>query len=76
VGTVWGLSECLRSKPKLAADCYKALLPFVAPKLRSIEVNTPIGHEVRVVEVATGICGAPGSAVDHHRSSPLSGPNA
>jgi hypothetical protein len=66
----------MQSKPRLAADCYKALLPFVAPKLRSIEVNAPIGHEVRVVEVATGICGAPGSAVDHRRSSPLGGPDA
>jgi hypothetical protein len=68
VGTVWGLSERMRSKLRLAADCYKALLSFVAPKLRSIEVNAPIGHAVRVVEVATGICGAPGSAVDHRRS--------
>jgi hypothetical protein len=66
----------MRSKPRLAADCYKALLPFVAPKLRSIEVESAGATEIRVVEVATGICGAPGSAVDHRRSSPLGGPDA
>jgi hypothetical protein len=31
-------------------------------------VNAVIGHEVCVVEVATGICGAPGSTVEHSRT--------
>jgi hypothetical protein len=62
VGTVWGLFRAsavttvarVEGDLELTADCYKRLLPFIAPKLRSIEVDAPIGHEVRVVEVATG----------------------
>jgi hypothetical protein len=72
VGTFVASAAATYGDLKLAADCYKALLPFVAPKLRSIEVNAVIGHEVCVVEVATGICGAPGSTVEHSRTRPCS----
>ncbi len=48
---------------KLAADCCKSILPYVAPKLASIEVESPLRPEIRGVEVATGITRAPGSAM-------------
>jgi hypothetical protein len=55
---------------KLAADCYKSLLPYVAPKLGSIEVESAGAPEIRVVEIATGIPGAPGSAVRDQAPAP------
>jgi len=61
---------------KLAPDCYKSLLPYVAPRLAAVEIEPAVAPEIRVVEVATGVCGAPGSAVAHGRSSHPGGPGA